>query len=152
MIDIGKVLGTLIGGSIKDRTSNPLSLLLGSLAGNSGEQKSNMLLSVMSLIQNNGGLGSVIGLLKQNGMSSQAESWVSSRPNENISSDQVQQVFGASLIGKVASQLGVDKSRAGSVLAMLLPELVNQLTPEGKLSGAQDDLIAKGLSLLSGKG
>jgi len=45
----------------------------------------------------------------------------------------------------LASQLGTSQGQASSVLAQILPELVNQLTPAGQIPENQGDLIPRPL-------
>ncbi len=148
--DLGRVLGALVGGGLSGSSDNPLGKLLGGLSEGDDDTGTNMLKSVLELVQKSGGINSVLELFSMNGLGEKAETWVSDGPNDDLGPEQVQQVFGDSFIGRVASQLGVDTGRASSVMATLLPELVNQITPRGHVSGEQDDLISKGLSLLGG--
>jgi uncharacterized protein YidB (DUF937 family) len=71
--------------------------------------------------------------------------------NMAISGDHVQQVFGTSSIGTIASQLGPSQGQASSAIAQLLPELVNQMT-QGQVPGNHQDLLSQGLALLRGGG
>ncbi|MBN2586364.1 MAG: DUF937 domain-containing protein [Candidatus Fermentibacteraceae bacterium] len=146
--NLGKALGSLVGGALSGKDGNPLGSLLGSLGGDDEEKETNMLASVLELVQKSGGVTSVIEMFSSNGLGQKAQSWVGGGPNEDLEPEQVQQVFGGSLIGKVASALGVNSGQASSVVAKLLPEVVNQITPKGEVSGEQDNLISKGLSLL----
>jgi uncharacterized protein YidB (DUF937 family) len=146
--NLGKALGSLVGGALSGKDGNPLGSLLGNLGGDDEEKETNMLASVLELVQKSGGVTSVIEMFSSNGLGQKAQSWVGGGPNEALEPDQVQQVFGGSLIGKVASVLGVNSGQASSVVAKLLPEVVNQITPKGEVSGVQDDLISRGISLL----
>jgi uncharacterized protein YidB (DUF937 family) len=103
----------------------------------------------LSLLQQNGGLEAVLGKLRQGGLGQQADSWVGTGQNMSISPDQLQQVFGSSAIGDLASQLGLSKDQAGSTMAQLFPEVINQLTPQGQVPNNGDDEIAEGLSMLA---
>ena len=67
----------------------------------------------------------------------------------NISADQLQQIFGSSTMRDLASQLGMPQEQAGSTMAQVLPELINQLTPQGQVPANGDDEIAEGLSMLA---
>jgi uncharacterized protein YidB (DUF937 family) len=58
------------------------------------------------------------------------------------------QVFGESGLGNLATQFGVSQGQAGSMLSQILPELVNQLTPNGQIPENHNDLISQGLDLL----
>jgi len=63
----------------------------------------------LSMLQRNGGLERVLERFRQGGMTQQADSWVSTGQNMNISGDQFQQVFGSSTIRDLASQLGMSE-------------------------------------------
>ena len=84
-------------------------------------------------------------------MSSQADSWVSTGPNAGISAEELQQAVGGSTLDPFAAQLGMSPSQTSSVLAQILPELVNQLTPQGTLPDNHSDLISQGLAMLRGR-
>jgi len=150
MADLGRVLGAAFGSGSEN--GNIIMALLNGLAGGSQSQASRILSSVMSLIQQNGGLESVLDLLKKNGLDQVAGSWVSSNPNLDINADQIQLTFDPALMEQIASKLGVNSGQAGAVMANILPELVNQLTPAGEVSEDQDNLISKGLDLLKSVG
>jgi uncharacterized protein YidB (DUF937 family) len=49
----------------------------------------------------------------------------------------------------LASQLGMPQEQAGSTMAQVLPELINQLTPQGQVPANGDEEIAEGLSMLA---
>ena len=144
---IGNVLGSMLSGN---QTENPHDSVLGGHAGRNQAQGGNLLLQVvLSLLQQNGGLEGVLGRLRQGGLGQQADSWVGTGQNMNISPDQLQQVFGSSTISDLASQLGIPEDQAGSTMAQLLPEVINRLTPQGQVPENGDEEIAQGLSMLA---
>ena len=144
---IGNVLGSALGGN---QRQDPLGSVLGGLAGGNRAQSGNLLLQVaLLLLQQNGGLEGVLGRFRQGGLGRQADSWVGTGQNMNISADQLQEIFGSSTMNDLASQLGVPQEQAGSTMAQLLPELINQLTPQGQVPQNSDDEIAQGLSMLA---
>jgi len=65
------------------------------------------------------GLGEVVG------------SWIGKGDNLPVSADQLKEVLGSDLLGKLAGQLGMDPAQASGQLADMLPGLVDQLTPQG---------------------
>lgn len=147
-MNLGSILSTLAGEAVTGN-SNPLGQILASLAGTGGQSETSILNIVMSAIQQKGGVGPLLELFNRNGLGSKPESWVSDGPNEELEPTQVEQVLGSSAVNSIAQKLGVDPQKASSIIASVLPELINQITPEGKLSGKQDDVISKGLALLS---
>ena len=138
---IGNVIGSMMSGN---QAQNPLG------AGANQSQGSNMLLQIaLLMLQQNGGLEGVLGKLRQGGLAQQADSWVSTGQNMNISGDQLQQVFGSSTIRDLASQLGMSEDQAGSAMAQVLPEVINNLTPQGQVPENSNQEIADGLSMLA---
>jgi uncharacterized protein YidB (DUF937 family) len=122
----------------------------GSLLGGTGGAQTNVLSAVMTLLQQNGGLGNVVSQFEQSGLGAQAASWVGTGANQSISGDQLAQVFGSGAIGQIASQLGMDHGQASGALAQLLPDVINQLTPHGQITSDSGDMLSKGLSMLRG--
>ena len=147
---LGDVMGSVMGGSKTEQSQNPLGGVLSGLAGGNATQGGNLLAAAMGMLQQNGGLPAVLDKFRGAGLAGQADSWVSTGPNAAVSADQLQQIFGASALGNVASQLGMTSNQAGSAMARILPELINQLTPEGTIPEDHSDLLAKGQAMLRG--
>ncbi|HEY7316779.1 MAG TPA: YidB family protein [Candidatus Binatia bacterium] len=144
---IGNVFGAASG---RNQRQDPLSSVLGGLAGGSQGQSGNLLLQLaLSLLKQNGGLEGVLGRFRQGGLGQQADSWVSNGENMNISANELQQIFGSSTLRDLASQLGMPEEQAGSTMAQVLPELINHLTPQGQVPANGDEEIAQGLSMLA---
>jgi uncharacterized protein YidB (DUF937 family) len=129
---------------------NPLMGLLGGMFGGNRQQGDNMLGMVLGMVQQMGGIGAVLNMFRQRGMSQQADSWVGTGANQPISGDDVENVFGASRISQLASQAGVPEDQARSGFAQILPELMNQFTPEGRVPENQDDMLSQSMSSLRG--
>jgi uncharacterized protein YidB (DUF937 family) len=144
---IGNVLGSALGGN---QRQDPLGSILAGLGGGNRGQSGNMLLQVaLLLLQQNGGLQGLLSKFRQGGLGQQADSWVSTGQNMNISANDLQQIFGSSTLRDLASQLGMPEEQAGSTMAQVLPELINQLTPQGQVPANGDEEIAEGLSMLA---
>jgi len=145
------LIGNVIGSMASDnQAQNPLGSVLGGLGSGKQIQGGNLLLQLaLSMLQQNGGLEGVLNRFRQGGLAQQADSWVSTGQNMNISADQLQQVFGSSTIKDLASQLGVSEDQTGSSMAQLLPEVINRLTPQGQVPENGNEEIAQGLSMLA---
>ncbi len=88
-----------------------------------------------------------IGLMQQfqqAGLGQQAGSWVSTGANLPISADQLSKVLGGSQLQQMASIAGMEPSQFGDQLSQLLPQLIDQLTPNGQMptGGVEDPLAA----------
>jgi len=80
-----------------------------------------------------GGVGGLVDAFQKGGLSEVAQSWVSSGANLPVSPEQIQAVLGSGVVGQFAEKLGVDPQTAAAKLSEVLPGLVDQLTPGGKL-------------------
>lgn len=148
---IGNVIGSMLSGN--NQGQDPLGSVLGRPGGGTQAPSGNLLLQLaLLMLQQNGGLGGVLSKFRQGGLSQQADSWVGTGQNMNISAEQLQQIFGSSAISDLASQLGMSEQQAGSEMAQLLPEVINRLTPEGQVTENSDEEIAQGLSMLANSG
>ena len=125
---------------------------LSSLSG-SGQQQPKMALATgvleMLTSQQTGGLQGLVQSFEQNGLGHLASSWVSTGPNLPVSGDQIQSTLGSDTLNSLAQKAGVSPSVAGPLLAMLLPAIVNHLTPDGKIPES-GNLLEQGLSFLKG--
>ena len=152
---LGNVLGAALGGNREQsQAQDPLSAILGGLtrgsSAGSGSGTGNILLQlVLSMLQQQGGLGGVLGKFREAGMGAQADSWVGSGQNMNISPNQLEQVFGSGALSDIASKLGMSQDQAGSAMSQVLPELINQLTPQGQVTPDAENSVAEGLDTLT---
>ena len=95
------------------------------------------------------GLAGLVGAFQKKGLGDMMSSWISKGPNPPISAVQVSDVLGADAMAQFAQKAGVPATEAGSALAGVLPTVINELTPKGKVP--KTDSLEKTLgSLLSG--
>ena len=105
---------------------------------------------VGTLINNAGGLQGILAKLQQGGLGEAAQSWIGTGANQPVSADQLGGALGPDLMGMLAQQLGGNTQQAAGTLADLLPGLIDQLTPQGRLP-ADNGMGALG-ALLGGGG
>jgi uncharacterized protein YidB (DUF937 family) len=86
-----------------------------------------------------GGLGDLLKQLQQNGHGETANSWVSPGPNKQIAPGDLANALGADQINSLMSQSGLSREDLLSGLSQHLPEVVNHLTPDGRLP-TEDEL------------
>ncbi len=130
-----------------------LDQVVGAMAGGESGEQGNLLQTVMQLINNpqTGGLAGLVQTFQQGGLGDIVNSWVSSGQNLPISAEQIQAVLGGSSLQGLASQLGMSPEQASGSLSQLLPQLVDQMTPNGQLPEG-GDLLSQGLDLLKKSG
>jgi len=136
---MGGLDALLAGGGTGASGGGGLSDVLGGLLANNGQM---------------GGLGGLVSKFEQAGMGDVVGSWVGTGENKAISPDQVQGALGSDAIAGMASKLGINAQTLLPLLASVLPLLINQLTPQGKVpeqgAGNQQDLMASLSGLLRG--
>ncbi|MDM7915674.1 MAG: YidB family protein [Candidatus Eisenbacteria bacterium] len=98
-----------------------------------------------------GGLGGLVGAFQKQGLGDMISSWISTGPNPQISTAQLTEVLGGDTINQFAKKAGVPVAEAGSLLAGMLPALIDHLTPDGKMPDT-DSLEGSLSSLLAGLG
>jgi uncharacterized protein YidB (DUF937 family) len=126
--------------------------MLGKAAGSAGGGLEGQLTSAISgMLSGNqgGGLSGLVEHFTKNGLGEIVSSWVGTGRNMPISPDQIVQGVGAERFNQLASATGLPVDQLKSMLAQVLPALVDRLTPEGKLPTG--DLLSKGLDLLGRK-
>ena len=134
-----------------------LGSVMNNMGGNAGAQAGggggDIMQMIMGLMQQNGGLGGLVQMLGKSGLSEQVASWVGTGANQPVSPDQMGQALGSGPLAELASKFGIDPAQLSGGLAQYLPEVVNQMTPEGRLpDNANDtDALGKGLASLTGK-
>lgn len=110
--------GGMGGGGLSDMLKGGLGgLLAGGAAG-----------SILS-----GGLGDLLNQFQQKGLGDQANSWVSNGPNKQIAPGDLANALGADQIDQIASQTGLSRDELLQGLSQYLPDVVNHLTPNGRL-------------------
>ena len=80
-----------------------------------------------------GGLGSLLRDLQSSGHGQAAQSWVGNGPNQEIAPHDLEHALGAETIDALTAQTGMKRDDLLSALSQHLPELVNQLTPNGRV-------------------
>ncbi|CAN5306894.1 hypothetical protein BH10PSE16_BH10PSE16_02050 [soil metagenome] len=147
---LGDLLGAVMGGgtapagdSLGDTGASSSGL------GNKGSALMLLLLPlVMQWVQRNGGIGAVLERFRSKGYSQQAASWVSTGGNEALAPQAIGDVVGMEELSRLSQQLGVSQEEVSSGMAQILPEMMNQLTPQGSVPDDGDDLLNRGMSML----
>ena len=90
--------------------------------------------AVLSGIEQQGGLSALSQRFHEHGLGGVINSWISTGQNQPISAEQLQAVLGKERIAQIASRFGVPAEEVAGQLAQTLPEVVDKMTPTGKLS------------------
>ena len=151
---IDDLLGGLLGGRLervgrRDRRP-PRRHPRGGASGGSGGAKAggvNMGALVAALAPvvigmiKSGGLQKVVQGFQQKGMGAQADSWVSTGGNAQVSGSDMRVGLGDDEVRQFAQEAGIPEDEAADVLAAVVPQVVNGLTPDGRVP-SDDELEA----------
>jgi uncharacterized protein YidB (DUF937 family) len=85
-----------------------------------------------------GGLNDLLKQFQQSGHSDTASSWVGTGPNKAISPNDLASALGAEKINALMSQSGMSRDDLLQDLSQYLPQVVDHLTPEGRLPTEQE--------------
>lgn len=80
-----------------------------------------------------GGLGDLVKEFQQNGQGDKAISWIARGANRPISPSELEQALGEEKIGWLTQETGISRDELLSGLSRALPEMVDKLTPDGRL-------------------
>ena len=137
---LGGILAGMLGGRARSRA--------GGLGGNRGALIAMLLPFAMQWVQRNGGLGAVLKRVQDRGYSRQANSWVSTGDNQHLEPQAMDEIVGTEEISRLSQQLGVPQEEVKQGFAEILPEMVNQLTPEGQVRPEADDVLQESIPLV----
>lgn len=85
-----------------------------------------------------GGLGDLLKQFQDNGQGDVANSWVSNGPNKQIEPGDLASALGVDQIKLLSSQSGMSREQLLNGLSQYLPDVVNHLTPDGRLPSANE--------------
>jgi len=111
---------------------------LGGALGQGGV-KAMLLQQLVAMLSKPGALQQLMGAFKGAGLENILQSWVGTGQNLPISGDQVKQVLGSGKVAELAQHAGVGESEASNLLASILPQVIDKITPGGNVP-AQGEL------------
>ncbi len=117
---LGGVLGGILGGSRGG-------------GGALGNPMLRMLLPMVASMLASGGLRKVLSGLQSKGKAAEADSWVAKGENRPVEGSDIREAVGDDEIASIAEKLGVSKDEAADAVAQVLPDVVDQVTPNGEL-------------------
>lgn len=85
------------------------------------------------LLQEAGGLAGLKDRFDSAGLSAVFTSWVSTGDNHPVQGPQVEEVLGKESLQGLADRLGVNLGMLLPMIAQFLPQIIDQLTPNGQI-------------------
>jgi len=106
--------------------------------GQTGGIHAVLLQQLMALLSQPGALDKVSSAFQNAGLGSVLQSWIGTGQNLPISGDQVRTVLGEGTLAELSKRTGIGESEAASALSGLLPQVIDKLTPDGKMPSQPD--------------
>ncbi len=85
-----------------------------------------------------GGLNDLLKQFQQNGHGDAVDSWVGTGPNKTIAPKELGQALGSDQISALSAQTGMSRDELLDALSHYLPQVVDRLTPQGRLPTDQE--------------
>ena len=124
---LGSVLGGGGGGQQQAGGAGALINIVAGMLANSGQG------GAAGAGGASGGLGGLLEQFQRGGLGDVMGSWIGTGQNQPISPDQLGGVLGDDLLGKLTQQTGMNPGDLLGQLSKMLPQMVDQATPEGKI-------------------
>ena len=121
---------------------------LKSVLGGKGEKQEDLMSSITNLLGGKDGLSGLINQFNSKGLGDVISSWIGKGENNPVSPNQLENVLDNETINSMTSKLGMEKNDLMGQLSNLLPQVVDKLTPDGKVP--EGDILEKGKDLLGG--
>jgi len=85
-----------------------------------------------------GGLNDLLKQFQQSGLSDVAQSWINTGPNKEIAAEDLSKALGEDQIKALMTHSGLSRDELIAGFSQQLPELINKLTPNGRLPTEQE--------------
>ncbi len=80
-----------------------------------------------------GGLTELVSQLTKGGLGAAATSWVGTGANQSVTTTQLEQALGPDILNAISAKTGIPSDQLVQQLSAILPQVVDHLTPAGKL-------------------
>jgi uncharacterized protein YidB (DUF937 family) len=94
------------------------------------------------------GLQGIVSQLTSCGLGQHVQSWISTGDNKSVSGQQLKQAMDPAALQQMAQQTGMSPDQISNHVAQALPNLIDQVTPDGKVPSS--DPLMQGAKNLKG--
>jgi uncharacterized protein YidB (DUF937 family) len=104
---------------------------------------------VARTVKEHGGLDGMMDTLRQKGLAGAVGSWLGPGENQAVSPDQMRDAIGSDRLEAIGREQGMSGDEVAQQLSQNLPNVVNHLSPDGKLPSedpfreADDDTVRR---------
>lgn len=124
---LDSVIGSVLGGQQQQGGAGALAQIVAGMLANQGQAGG---------AAAPGGLGGLAGLaeqFQQGGLGDVMNSWIGKGENLPISPEQLNNVLGSDVLGKITQATGMNQGDLLGQLSQMLPGMVDKVTPEGQI-------------------
>jgi uncharacterized protein YidB (DUF937 family) len=118
---------------LSDLTRTALGALTSSPGAGSQSVLANIVTDLINQHPSGNGLTGLLDQLGHAGLGAQAGSWVGTGANQPVTGDQIHQALGPDKIAALAQRAGLPPGQLADALAHVLPQVIDQLTPQGQV-------------------
>ena len=108
-------------------------------------------LLIGALANHEGGISGIMEKFQTAGLGGVLASWIGTGENQAISADALKSVFSPEMIQGLAEKTGLPVQQLLNEVSQALPQLVDNLTPNGEMPAIGHNWLETGLSMLKGK-
>lgn len=112
------------------------------------EAHAGLVTSAMEALGGGQGLNGLADAFQAKGLGEVVASWIGTGQNLPVSAEQLQSVLGSDVVRQLAARVGLSPDAATALLAQVLPQAVDRLTPDGTLPAG--GLLGQAAGLLRG--
>jgi uncharacterized protein YidB (DUF937 family) len=145
---LGSVLSGAMGGSARSPGMQGMGMQGMGMQGMGGQGANPLLQLALQMLQQNGGIGGLLQQFQQAGYADHAQSWVSTGKNMPIDANVLEKIFGQGQLGQMAQQAGMSRQETAGGLASMLPQIIDEMTPQGSVPNNSDDMVSQVLAQL----
>jgi uncharacterized protein YidB (DUF937 family) len=88
---------------------------------------------VKQIVEKENGISGFAQKFRESGLDEQVESWISKGQNLPVVGDEIERALGHDKVESIAAKLGITTDQAADELAQAVPEVVDEMTPQGQL-------------------
>ena len=100
-------------------------------AGGSAAPDPAALAGLTGAIEQTGGLDGLVGKLREGGLDSEVDSWISTGANDPVDPQRLGEALGPDTVQQLSAGSGIDVGALLPLLAMFLPQIIDMLTKNG---------------------
>ena len=105
------------------------------LGGNASGLTGNLVKGVVGMLTSGsgGGISNLVEKFNQSGLGDVAASWIGKGENKPVTPQQVEAALGSDKVAELAREAGIPEEKGAEVLSQVLPNVVNEMTPDGEV-------------------